>query len=459
MILHEFDSIAALVRAMMRGKVSPRDVIDESLARAEQTQSVTHAFIALMHDQAREAAKRAEKRIQSGDEGGSLAGVPVTVKDLIQTRGTPTTGGSKRYPPTFGVERDATVVGRLRRAGAIVLGKTNLHELALGVTSVNEHYGAVANPWNPERVAGGSSGGSAVAVALGAGIASLGTDTRGSIRIPASCCGITGFKPTYGLVPTEGVLALAPSLDHVGPMTRSVEDAVTILAVIAGARGVEIAGAVSTSIRALRIGVSARLLADLDPRIAAVIQDAVRDLGALAYEVRDVQMPELDKLHEASGVLAGSEAYREHEEALTRDPGAFGPIVRHRLASGHRFTAEEVAWAEEQRTAARNAFDRVFAEVDLLVGAVLPTVAPTIASQLDNLDTVTETVRLFTRLNADQNMVGLPALSIPCGFVDGMPIGLQIVGPRNGDATVLSAGVAFQRATEWHRRAPSWQLA
>jgi aspartyl-tRNA(Asn)/glutamyl-tRNA(Gln) amidotransferase subunit A len=449
-------SIAAVAAAVRRRQVSPVELVEQALAAAQRTQPTLNAFIAIVEEDARRAARVLERRAARRQPLGSLAGVTLSIKDLIFTRGTPTTAGSRCFDPGFGAAGDASVVRRLRRAGAIIFGKTNLHEIALGVTSVNEHFGPVRNPWNPAHVAGGSSGGSAAAVAAAIGVASVGTDTRGSIRIPAACCGITGFKPSYGLVPTDGVVPLAPSLDHLGPMTRGADDAAALLAaMIGGARGERLTrdAAARATVKRLRLGVSDYHLRDVDPAIARSVEAAIRDLRPLVKEIHDVKLSGVDQVHGASGRVAGAEAYAFHEPTLRANPDGYGPIVRQRLAGGAKISALDYIRALEQQRVAAAAFTEAFSRVDVLLGAVLPSLPPTIESQT-TVDQVARTVHELSSLNAAQNMAGIPAISLPCGFHAGLPIGLQLMAPAGRDAVVLCVASAYQRATEWHRSRP-----
>lgn len=449
-----FDSLQDLVRAVQRRRVSPTELVRASLDAIEREQPRLNAFITVMGESALAAAARHEKK---GVKQGILAGVPIAVKDLLFTRDAPTTGGSRIYDGGLITGEDAEVVARLRRAGAIIVGKTNLHEVALGVTSVNEHFGAARNPWNPELVSGGSSGGSGVAVAADLCAAAVGTDTRGSIRIPAACCGITGFKPTYGLVSVVGVLPLAFSLDHVGPMTRSVQDSGLLLGAMLGKASYvqRFTKAAKASARRLVVGVSDYHMRDLDSRIVRRIEAAIRDLRPLVREVRDVRIPELDGVQEASSVIAGSEAVTFHDENLKARPDGYGPLVRGRMERGYQWTAMDYVNAVQKQALVRAAFSQVFREVDVLAGATLPALPPHIDAAHATIDgREANTVDAFTRCNSPQNVAGLPALSIPCGFADGLPVGLQLFGAEGDDATVLSLGAAYQRATDWHTRNP-----
>jgi aspartyl-tRNA(Asn)/glutamyl-tRNA(Gln) amidotransferase subunit A len=289
-----------------------------------------------------------------------------------------------------------------------------------------------------------------VAVAAGLGYGSVGTDTRGSIRIPAACCGITGLKPTRGLVSTDDVVPLSWTLDHVGPMTRSAEDAAVMLGVLSGRRGAvdRYLAAVALEVRSLRIGVAEYYLRDLDPEVGAAVQSALDWLRREGAAVRDVTVPELEGVLPASAVITSAEAVSYHDERLREHPEGFGPLVRQRLENGYRLTAVELVRAERKRLELMAGFDRIFEEVDCVVGATIPILPTRIGDQASIVDAM-------TRLNAPQNMAGLPAISLPCGFSgSGLPIGLQVFADRGRDDLVLRVGGHFQRETDWHRRRP-----
>lgn len=435
--------------AIAARKVSPVEVMDAVLGAIERLEPRLHAFLAL-NPKARQEAVRAEGATRAGARLGPLHGVPVSVKDLILTRGMRTTAGSRTFGAGLPGTRDAPVVRRLRRAGAIIVGKTNLHEIAMGVTTDNEHFGPTRNPWDLERIPGGSSGGSAAAVAAGLGYGSVGTDTRGSIRIPAACCGITGLKPTRGLVATEDVVPLSWTLDHVGPMTRSAEDAALMLGVLSGRRGAvdRYLAAAALEVRSLRVGVAEYYLRDLDPEIGAAVQAALDWLRGEGAVVREVTVPELEGVLPASAVITSAEAVTYHDERLRGRPEGFGPLVRQRLENGYRLTAVELVRAERTRLALMAGFDRLFEAVDCVVGATIPIFPTRIGEPASIVDAM-------TRLNAPQNMAGLPAMSLPCGFSrSGLPIGLQVFANRTRDDVVLRVGGHFQRETDWHRRRP-----
>jgi aspartyl-tRNA(Asn)/glutamyl-tRNA(Gln) amidotransferase subunit A len=431
-----------------RRRISPVEVVEDTLARIERVNPRLNAFIAVFGDQARRAARKAERLVMQRGPKPPLLGVPVSVKDLVLTTEAPTTAGSRIFGDGLVAERDAPVVRRLRRAGAIVIGKTNLHEVALGVTSANEHFGPVRNPHDPERVAGGSSGGSAVAVATGLGPLSVGTDTRGSIRIPAACCGVTGLKPTRGLVSLEGVVPLSPSLDHVGPIATTVADCALMLEAMTGPRHAgRFVKAAGRSARGMRVGVSEFHLRDLDAAVQKPIDAAIRALGKLGCRVTDVRIPALDDAQAASVVISASEALQYHDQFLQSMPDAYGPLVRKRFMDAYRWTALDLLRAFATRDAVTVAFARAFESVDCLAGAVLPALPPRIedTTVIINGQPV-GVVDAFTRLNSPQNMAGLPALSVPCGMAGRLPVGLQVIGAAGRDDMVLRLGAALEGA-------------
>jgi aspartyl-tRNA(Asn)/glutamyl-tRNA(Gln) amidotransferase subunit A len=448
----------AAARLVARRRLSPVELVEACLARTAALNPRYNAFLTVTADTARDAARRAEARLARRSAAVlPLTGVPLSVKDLLLTREAPTTAGSRVFGAGLPAGRDAPAVARLRRAGAVLLGKTNLHEVAFGVTTENEHFGRAVNPWSVDRVAGGSSGGSAVAVALGLGAASLGTDTRGSIRIPAACCGITGLKPTFGLVPTDDVVPLAPTLDHVGPMTRSVEDAALLLGVLTGSRAAltRYLAAVDRKPGRLRLGVSEYYLRDAAPEIVRALEEAVRVFRRLGWEILEAELPVLDQALEASRVIVLAEALAFHERFLRERPEGYGPLVRSRLEGGRSLSAVDLVRAEEERVLLTEGMAELFARVDLLLGAVLPVMpAPAGTTRVTLAGQELTISEAYCRYNAPQNVCGVPALAIPAGMSGGLPIGVQLVAGWRREETLLAAGAAFQRATDWHLRRP-----
>ena len=447
---------AALVRDRA---VSPVELTGAMLARIERLDPQLGSYITVTAEEALAEARQAEAQAKSGGMLGPLHGVPIALKDLFDTAGVRTTGGSKvladRVPA-----RDATVVARLRAAGAVLLGKLNMHEWAFGVTTQNPHFGPCRNPWDTSRIPGGSSGGSGAAVAAGLCYGSLGSDTGGSIRIPASLCGIRGIKPTYGRVSRAGVLPLSWTLDHVGPMTRSVRDAALMLSVIAGADPVDPAcaaepvpdytAALEDGARGLRVGLPRRhFFEGAEPEVLAAAEAAVDVLRAEGAAVRDVDIAGIELAEQVFQVIILAEAAAYHHRTLRERPQDYGADVRARLEPGELYPATHYINAQRLRTRVVLGFLSVFADVDVLLAPTLPMTAPSIPGP------PVETPNPLTRFTYPANVCGLPALSLPCGFdADGLPIGLQIIGRPFDEATVLRAGRAYERATEWHIRRP-----
>ena len=451
-------TIRAAGRLLARRRLSPLELVNDSLARIEAGNERLGAFITVTADSARAAAVKAERKLRAG-RGGPLTGIPISVKDLIVTIDARTTLGSRVIPDGLPAGPDAPAIGRLRRAGAIVIGKTNLHEVALGVTSVNEHFGPARNPWDLTRVSGGSSGGSAAAVAAGMGLGSVGTDTRGSIRIPSACCGTVGLKPTYGTIPTDGVFPLAATLDHIGPMARSVEDVALLFGAMTGSarRAKAVLAAVDRKPGRKKIAVCEYFIRDADHEIATAIETAIKLLARRGATLVSVDIPELEPALEASRVIVLAEAIAYHDELLRRNPGGYGPILKSRLQGGYQLSALQYVQAEAQRLELLTAYGDLFRKVDCLIGAVLPVAPPKIGTQTVPMAGVdTPISEAFCRYNAPQNMTGVPALAIPCGFgKSGLPIAMQLVAGSGREETILGLGAAFQRETDWHTQRPA----
>lgn len=454
-------SLAGAMALLRQKAITPVELTQACLARIERLNPALNAFITVTAEQALQQARAAGAEIQRGQWRGPLHGVPLALKDLIDTAGIRTTAASAVFKDRIPAE-DAEVVRRLKAAGAVLLGKLNLHEFAYGGTSVPSHFGAVHNPWNLGRIAGGSSGGSGAAVAAGLCFGALGTDTAASVRHPAAYCGVVGLKPTYGRVSTRGVIPLSWSLDHVGPLCRSVSDAALLLEAIAGFDPAEptsvdqpvehYAGALQVRTAALRIGVVRRPYFDeLDPDIEAAVHAAIQVLARITAGVRDVELPYSNLLL----TVAGAEAYAFHKPWFTRTPELYQAMTRQRLEQAAGISAADYVNARRELERLRWQADDAFAAVDLLV---TPTTAlAPIRIESGNMDPPLPpdgTPREFRNTHMF-DVLGLPAISVPCGFTrDGMPVGLQIAGPRFGESRVLALAHAYEQATEWHRRSP-----
>ncbi len=384
---------------------------------------------------------------------GRLANIPIAIKDLIDVAGFRSAAGSPRF---FGHEpalKDAFVVEKLREAGAILLGKTNTHEIALGITGINPHTGAVRNPHDPARITGGSSSGSAAAVASGMALGALGTDTGGSIRIPSALCGVAGLKPTFGRTSMRGVLPLSWNLDHIGPIAKTVEDVAILYEVIAGydARdpnskapdailGAQTDEQNTTLPRRIAFAVGG-YIAEADAGVLEAVQAAAQVFKHLGAEVIEVEIPRLREAAQANSTMVVADAAAFHRERLAEHPEWFGTDIRERLEKGRAVTSTEYALARRVQSEMKRYFELFFEEYDLLM---LPTTA-TIAASIDGLNSAAYAPRL-TRFTAPFNLTGLPALSIPCGKADGMPVGLQLVAAAWQEAALLKAGMAYEKA-------------
>ncbi len=456
-----------LATAIRAGRVSPLEVTRDCLARIERLDPTLRAFITVDAERALRIATAREAEARTGRLAGPLHGVPLAYKDLCFVRGLPTSCGTKSED-YFIAERDATAVARLTHAGAITLGKLNLSELALGPFGDNAHHGDVQNPWRLGHVAGGSSSGSGAAVAAGLVPGALGTDTGGSIRLPAACCGIVGLKPTYGRVSRAGVMPLSWSLDHVGPMARTVRDVALLLSAIAGhdpadatssRRAVpDYVAALDHPIRGLRVGVPSNFYWDgLDGEVAAAVRSAVQTLGELGAAVSERPVPDPRMAADVANVIARAESAAIHARILREEPHALQPAVRARLEVGLHLGAVDYLQAARLRARFCRGFLRdVLADVDVLAMPTIPEPAPAFAAvKAGSTDEVVLRMGRFSRLTRPWNTLGLPALSLPCGFsAAGLPIGLQLVGRPFDEATVLRVGHAYEQAAGFFRRRP-----
>jgi aspartyl-tRNA(Asn)/glutamyl-tRNA(Gln) amidotransferase subunit A len=454
-------SLLETSEAIRTGRASSFEVTEECLARIVKLNPRVNAFITVTTDLAREQARRADKEIREGKWRGPLHGVPIGLKDLIDTAEILTTAGSRQYEKRVPTE-SAPVWRLLESAGAVLLGKQNLHEFAYGGSSIVSAYGAVHNAWNPDAIAGGSSGGSAVAVALGMGYAAIGTDTAGSIREPAALSGVVGLKPTYGRVSAQGVVPLSPSLDHVGPLTRSVLDAAIVLDAISESRsGRSPAVGLGSSTRlldearqspqALRVGVPREyFFAKIDSEVERALEQAIHVIRGLVAEVRDVELhPDPD------ASFQGTEMYEVHRSFLQTSSELYQPETLRRLRAVSNIPAEKKTAGRLALQTAREEIPRFFEHTDLLVTPTTPIPAPMIAKLEAQPEQLRPTEILLLRNTRPFNMWGLPAISVPCGFSSaGLPIGLQIAGAPWREDRVLCLAHAYERATEWHLRTP-----
>lgn len=451
-------TIAELADRVRQKEISPVGITRECLERIEKGNPRLNAFITVMADSALAEARDAEREIGRGEWRGPLHGVPVALKDLIDTAGIRTTSASELHKDRI-PQADAEVVRRLRQAGAVIVGKNNLHEFAYGGSTLVSYFGATHNPWNVERITGGSSGGSAAAVAGGLVAASIGTDTAGSIREPAALCGCVGLKPTYGRVSSRGVIPLSRSLDHVGPLTRTVMDAAIVLQAIAGYDAedtttsdvltADYVGALREDARQLRVGVMREyFFEELDTEVATAMEHALAGIGTLVAEMKDVRV-EIP----TSRTVQAAESYAFHAENVGKSPDLYQPETVRRIRTGEKITAADYMQGLRELEEARRKIKRIFAQVDLLVTPTTPMPAPAIAELKANPDRLRPAELRLLRNTRPFNVWGLPAISLPCGFTEsGLPIGVQIAGPHWREDLVLRLAHAYEQATAWHKR-------
>lgn len=461
-----FLSIEGAARLLRRKEISPVDLVEESLARIERENPRVNAFLTVLPEQALRQARAAERELRRGRGKGPLHGIPIALKDNFYKRGIRTTAGSEILAD-FIPQKDSDVAARLQSAGAILLGKTNMHEFAYGITSENPHYGPVHNPWALDRISGGSSGGSAAAIATGMCFASVGTDTGGSIRVPASLCGIVGLKPTYGLVSVAGTVPLAPGFDHAGPMARSVMDACIVLEAIAGKYP---RGSQRPDHRALRRNRQRKIrigwpkdcyFERVDNDVRRLVERAAQTLAkALNARVAEVPLAGLNESVEAATnvIVAEANYYHESEGYFPARAAEYGDDVREHLEWGAKLRAVDYMQGLEKKGEVEVMFEAAFERADVILAPVTPIAAPRIGDTAIRVPGERETtVRAeLLRMTRPTNVSGHPAISIPCGFTGaGLPAGLQLIGPKWGEAKLLSIALAYEDATEWGARHPS----
>jgi len=453
-------TVQSLGRAIAARKVSPVEATRACLDRIERFDGRIHAFITLDAEGALAAARALEAELAAGRNRGPLHGVPLAYKDLCHVPGLPTSCGTKTRE-YFTPPIECTATARLREAGAITLGKLNMTELAMGPFGDNAHHGDVQNPWKPGHCAGGSSSGSAAAVAAGFALATLGSDTGGSIRLPAACCGVVGLKPTYGRVSRAGAMPLSWSMDHLGPLTRTVADTALLLEIVAGQdphdgtsspRGVPYYQRMLESpVAGLRVGVPENYYFDgIDAEMDAAVRAATDVLAGLGVLVTPLRVPDPRALTDIGNVISRSESAALHTRLARERPHELQPAVRARLEVGFRISAHDYLQALRLRSRLTREFiAEVFAEVDALVVPVIPEPAPALeAAKSGSVDDIVARMGRFSRLTRPFNALGLPALTVPCGFsADRRPLALQIVGRAFDEATTLRLGHAYQQSS------------
>jgi aspartyl-tRNA(Asn)/glutamyl-tRNA(Gln) amidotransferase subunit A len=454
-------SIAEASQRVRSRDVSPRDLVDAYLNRIERFDPQLNAFITVMDDEARDRARALERELANGNWRGPLHGIPIALKDNIDTAGVLTSAGSAVFADRI-PDEDAEVVTRLEAAGAIVLGKLNMHEFAFGTSSAVTHYEPVHNPWDLDRIPAGSSGGSGAAVAARLCAGALGTDTGGSIRMPAAHCGIVGFKPTHGLSSIRGIVPISTTYDHVGPMCRTVADSALLLQGMAGydPRGISsidthipmYVTAVQRRTSELRLGVPrAMFYDDVDPQILEAVHQALVVLQELTASVRDVELPPLP----VELPVIRSEAYAYHKPYLPERRDLYDPVTLEAIVSGEGIPASDYVETMNAVTLVRKGVASVFDDVDLLI---TPTV-PLLPIRIDDERSAQGHFELV-RNTVPFNTLALPTISLPCGFSrEGLPIGLQITGPRLHELDVLALAQAYEQSTSWHKMRPSFGQA
>lgn len=447
---------------LRRGALTSVQLVEQCLAQIDALNPKVNAFITVLHAEARRQAQQLDAERKAGHDRGPLHGIPIALKDNIDTANIRTTAGSQLYEDRIPAA-NAEVVNRLLEAGVILMGKTNLHEFAFGGTSATSFFGPVRNPWNLAFTSGGSSGGSAVAVATGMCVAAIGTDTGGSIRTPASQCGVTGLKPTYGAVPVRGIIPLAPSLDHCGPICRTAEDAAFLCNAIAGydpqdpyssqqARPVDL-GLLNQPTGRLRIGVPRAPFFDLlDPAIASAVEQALAVLRPITASIEDVTLPAVSSVD--TDAIIGAEEFAFHQDYFAHARSHYMRQTQQILAGAQKITAAKYIRSLAQLRELRHAVDGAFSNVDVVILPTRRHNPRTLESALkrESGDTPSEPESDNTPAF---DAYAIPALSIPCGFTpQGLPIGLTIAGPHWSETRVLALAHAYQQRTDWHLRRP-----
>ena len=481
-----FLSIHEALQQMQDGTLPPQALTEACFRQIERLNPQLNAFITVydipaspsLDPERAQGVKAEERRLLDQQRIGTLAhlphelrgvrasaavtlqNIPFAIKDLFETKGVRTTAGSlffKDYLPS----EDAAVIQKLKAAGAVIMGKTNTHEIALGVTTNNPHFGATRNPWDITRIPGGSSGGSAVAVATGMSLAALGTDTGGSIRIPASLCGVVGLKPTYGRVSLRGVFPLSWNLDHVGPITHTVKDAALVLQLIAGYDANDPASInmllgdylnhLEDEIKGKKFALAVgSYVEDSDVEVISALHETVKVFASFGAKVEKVETDFLREAALANALMTQTDGAAYHSERMAEHPDWFGADVRERLETGTSATSTEYSLARRAQTQMSHRFVQFFKQYDFLLLPTTPIPAPLIEGS-----NAVEQARRLTRFTAPFNLTGLPAISVPCGFnQEGLPIGLQIVAKAWNEAALLQAAHAYERETNWGKRYP-----
>jgi aspartyl-tRNA(Asn)/glutamyl-tRNA(Gln) amidotransferase subunit A len=455
-------TLAGAAEQIERGEISPVELTEAFLERIRRLNPMLNAFITVTEEEALRDARQAEKEIRDGKYRGPLHGIPVAIKDMFDTAGIRTTAGSRILAQNI-PSSDATAVARLRENGAVVVGKANLHEWAFGVTNDNPHFGATKNPWDIDRIPGGSSGGSAVAVSARMCLGALGTDTGGSIRVPASACGIVGIKPTRGLVSVRGVIPLSWSLDHAGPMALTTRDLAILLFVIAGydeADPVSVQRSIPVNyevemckgVQGLRIAVPTNHFFDaIDDDVQKAVRNAIVTFEHLDASITEIAFEKVEEDPATNRIILGAEASTLHLEHLNSSRSNIGNDVLERLRRGLETSPQDYVLARRIQDERRRARALFFEKFDVLVTPTIPSDPPV----REGLNAVNTSGNL-TRFTSPFNLTGLPAISIPCGFSrKGLPIGMQLVAKHWNEALLFRAAFAYENATGWYKQKPN----
>jgi aspartyl-tRNA(Asn)/glutamyl-tRNA(Gln) amidotransferase subunit A len=459
-------SVSQLGHHIQRRDVSPVEVAEAFIRRIDALEPRLNAFITRVDEHALQAAREAEKEILRGDYRGPFHGIPVGLKDLFWTRGIRTTSGSL-IDGDFVPTEDSAVSSRIKAAGAYCIGKLHMTEFAFDGTSLNHHYGPARNPWELARMAGGSSSGPGAAVASGQVPMAIGTDTGGSVRVPAALCGITGLKPTFGLISRYGVTPLSWSMDHVGPMTRTVRDAALALNMLAGydprdpdsvrMAPQDYSRELDRGVQGIRIGVPKDFIWEvMDPEVEQAFRAAMIQMESLGSRTQETSMPDLGLINAAGSIVQTSEAGIIHRSRVLGQGQHFDPVIRRRIESGLFVPADAYLHAQQVRAKLRGVLLETLEGVDLLATPTTAIAAPGIDQERVIIQGQDVPIReALLRITRVFSTVGLPAISVPCGFTEGgLPVGLQLVGKPFSESLLLRAAQAYQESTSWHLRRP-----
>ncbi|MCC3358210.1 amidase [Bacillus sp. REN16] len=463
-------SVEELAPLLENRDVSSVELTKAVLDHAEAVNEEINAYVSFTRKQAVEAAEKADMEIASGNYRGMYHGIPMAVKDNLYFKDEVTTMSSKIHGE-FVSSYDATIIAKMKEAGIVFTGKLNMHEYAWGITNNSPHFGPVKNPWNLNKIPGGSSGGSGAAVAADMTVATLGTDTAGSIRIPSSACGIVGLKPTHGRVSKYGCFPLAWTLDHIGPMTKTVKDAAGLLEVIAGydtndptTINVPVGNyteQLTGDMKDVVIGINEEyFFKNVDSDVERLVRQGIQSLVEQGAKVEEVKIPALKYAEYVELVTSLSEASAIHHRDLLTRPDDFGDDIRMLFELGELFTAVDYLQAQQLRRQLKLEFQKAFSKVDVLIAPTLPIVGPDIGDDFADLNgEKVDLIENIIRFTGPSNLTGLPALTVPCGFKNDLPVGLQIIGPAFNEGRVLNVGYAIEKTNPLRGRKPQMVLS